>query len=103
MTIYKQPKFDVYTDKNALFVISDVFYPPGWRIYIDEQKVETVYKTDHAIQSIIVPSGSHKIEMHFEPESYSRNINLAYISVSILYLTLLGSLISVILKRSKNK
>ena len=95
-------KFDIYTDKEALFVISDIYYPPGWKLYIDEQGKEGIYKTNHAVQSIVVPEGKHTVELRFTPESFSRNIRLASISLGILYLTIIGSVISALLKRGKN-
>jgi hypothetical protein len=87
-----QVSFETYTDKQALFVISELYYPPGWKIFIDDQAVDHIYKTDHAIQSVIVPEGKHNIDMRFEPDSYFRNIKIAYISVGILYLTIIISL-----------
>lgn len=93
--------FDVYTDKSALLVLSEVYYPPGWKIFVDEKLVEQVYKTDHAVQSIVVPAGVHKVEMKFEPESYFRNIKIASVSAGILYLIILASLLQGYLKRRK--
>jgi hypothetical protein len=86
-------KFDVFTDSQALMVISESYYPPGWKIYIDDVRVDKVYKTNHALQSVIVPSGSHKVEMRFHPDSYFRNITLAKISSGIITLAILISLL----------
>lgn len=85
--------FDVYTDKTSLFVISELYYPPGWKIFIDNNEVENIYKTNHAIQSVVVPEGNHKIELRFEPDSYYDNIKLASISSFIVYLVIVSSLI----------
>ncbi|MBD3223797.1 MAG: hypothetical protein GF313_03660 [Caldithrix sp.] len=86
-------KFEVYTDKQALFVISELYYPPGWKIFIDDKPVEHIYKTDHAVQSVIMRPGEHRVEMRFEPDSYYNNLKLSYASVSILYVTILVSLL----------
>ncbi|NOX89795.1 MAG: hypothetical protein GXO77_12280, partial [Calditrichaeota bacterium] len=51
-----------------------------------------IYKTDHAVQSIIVPAGNHKVVMIFKPASYYRYVRLASISLSIIYLTIILSL-----------
>ena len=85
--------FDVFTDKQALLVISEVFYPPGWKLFADGQRIEKIYRTDHAIQSAVIPAGKHKIELRFEPDSYFRAKNMAMASVGILYLIIVGSLI----------
>ncbi|MGD9899304.1 MAG: hypothetical protein AB7T22_09280, partial [Calditrichaceae bacterium] len=86
-------RFDVFTDKTSLLVISELYYPPGWKVLIDDHPVEHIYKTDHAIQSIIVEKGNHKVDLRFEPESYNRYVKMASFSVGILYLTILLSLV----------
>ena len=85
-------EFEVFTDKSALMVISENYYPPGWHIYLDGSEVTAVYKTNHANQSLVVPAGNHRIEVRFEPENYYRNIKIAGISVGIIYLSILFSL-----------
>ncbi len=85
--------FDVYTDKQALLVLSEVYYPPGWKIFIDDSQTEAVYKTDHAIQSIVVPAGRHKVSLRFEPDSYFKDIRIATISTWLLYIIIVLSLL----------
>ncbi len=82
-------KLEVYTDKQSLLVISQTYYPPGWKIFVDGKKVDKVFKTDHAIQSIIVPAGRHKVDMRFIPDSYYRDIRMASVSLIIIYLMIL--------------
>lgn len=91
--------FETYTDKQALFVISELYYPPGWKIFIDDKAVDHIYKTDHAIQSVILPEGLHSVELRFEPPSYYKNIKIAYASLGVLYLVIIISLISLFRKR----
>jgi len=81
----------VFTDKQALLVLSEVYYPPGWVIQIDGKEVTQIYKTDHAIQSIVVPAGEHSVKLEFQPDSYYTNIRLATASVAILYIVILVS------------
>jgi uncharacterized membrane protein YfhO len=88
-----QTHFDVYTDKQSLFVISEIYYPPGWKILINGNPAEKIYKANHAVQAVVVPAGRHKIEVNFAPDSYQRNVQLALGSVSLIFLIILGSLI----------
>ncbi len=96
-------KLDVYTDKQSLLVISQIYYPPGWKIFVDGKKVDKVFKTDHAIQSIIIPPGRHKVDMRFIPDSYYRDIRLATISVTVIYLMILIPLAASFWERKKRK
>ncbi|MCP5063458.1 MAG: YfhO family protein, partial [Ignavibacteriae bacterium] len=87
---------DVYTNKTSLLVISELFYPPGWEIYIDGNEVEKIYKTDHAVQSIVVTEGNHKVEVVCHPDSYFFYKNISWASVGIIYLIIgLGIFFSV--------
>ncbi|NOX88744.1 MAG: hypothetical protein GXO77_06940 [Calditrichaeota bacterium] len=96
-------KFDVYTDKQSLLVLSEVYYPPGWKIYIDGKQADKIYKTDHAVQSIIVPAGRHKVEMKFHPDSYFKNIKISYASLGLIYLVIVGWLVQSYLVRKSGK
>ncbi len=92
-------EFEVYTDQSALFVISESYYPPGWKIYLDDQEVTAIYKTNHSLQSVIVPAGNHKIELKFEPGSYYKYLTVAGVSVGIIYLIIAVSLAMMIRER----
>ena len=86
-------EFEVYTDKKTLFVISEMDYPPGWKITVDNQAVDKIYKTDHALQSIIISEGQHQIQVRFEPDSFTLYVNMSYASAGILYIIVILSLI----------
>ena len=84
---------DVYTNKNSLLVISELFYPPGWKIYIDDKQVGKIYKTDHAVMSVIVPEGNHKIEVICHPDSFFFYRNVSWASVSLIYLIIIAGML----------
>jgi len=76
---------------NSLMVLSEVYYPKGWRAYVDGEETE-VFKTNHLLRSIFVPGGAHDIEFRFRPTSYFRNAKISQYSTYILYLLLLMDL-----------
>jgi hypothetical protein len=86
-------RFSVYTDTQALLVISELYYPPGWKIFVDGEEIDKIYKTNHALQSVIIPPGNHEVELRFHPDSYFRNITLATVSSGIITLAILISLL----------
>jgi hypothetical protein len=57
------------TTGPALLVLSEVYYPAGWKAYIDGQETE-IYRTDYVLRSIVVPGGTHEVEFRFDPPSY---------------------------------
>jgi len=95
--------FDIYSDKQSILVISEPYYPPGWKIELDNQRVDTIYKTNHALQSIIVPAGNHNVRLFFHPDSFYNNISIAYASLGMIYLTVIASLVTGYLKKHKPK
>jgi len=90
--------FDIYTNKDALLVLSEVYYPAGWNAYLDNKPVE-INPVDHILRGVVIPSGKHNLEMRFEPASYARSLVL---SLSGLLLTVLAVVAGWFLSRKPN-
>lgn len=84
---------EVFTDKQALLVISENHYPPGWKVYLNDAEVEKVYRANHSIQAIVVPEGKHRVELRFDPDSWHLNVTYARISSFIIILIIASSLL----------
>ena len=97
-------QFKIFTDKQALFVISELYFPPGWKTYLDGEQLATekIYKTNHAIQSIVVPVGKHIVDLKFEPDSYADNVLYASGSLVLLYLVIASSVVTNFIKKKKD-
>ncbi len=69
--------FDVVASGKNLLYVSEIYYPKGWKAFIDGAETE-IYKTDYAFRSVLVPKGKHRIEFIFHPDSYflGRTISL---------------------------
>lgn len=86
------------TGNNFLFV-SEIYYPPGWKAYIDGEETE-IYKTNYAFRGLVVPEGKHTIEFKFHSSAFETGRTLSLIVNILTILALIGG---VILERRKSK
>jgi hypothetical protein len=85
-------EFDVETDQQTLLVLSEMYYPAGWKAYVDDQPVEII-KTNHILRSILVSEGKHHIRFAYQPKTYTASLWIMGLSIIITYLALIVSLI----------
>ena len=76
-----------------MLVLSDIYYPAGWRAYIDGEET-TIFKTNYLVRSIALPAGKHMVEFKFEPKVFYASLTISWITT----VTLLGLLIYIIYK-----
>jgi len=71
ITEYKSRRITVkvFTSSPALLVLGEVYYPAGWKAYIDGTETE-IHKTNYILRSLVVPAGSHEILFEFNPPLY---------------------------------
>lgn len=81
-----------YTDRPALLVLSEIYYPEGWRATLDGEERLKIYKTDHLLRSVILPAGEHQITMTFRPRAYYAGVRISLVSSLLVYVLLLGFL-----------
>lgn len=81
-------ELDAATDKTALLVVSEMYYPAGWTATVDGKETE-IYKTNYILRSVIVPPGKHRISFRFEPKMYERGFAVSAAGWGIASLFLL--------------
>jgi len=87
ITEYKSREITIkaYTSSPALLVLSEVFYPAGWKAYVDGNETE-IFKTNYILRSIVVPKGEHSISFKFDPPLYSTGWNLSRAGWGVAFL-----------------
>lgn len=68
-----------------LAVFSEIYYPHGWKFYLDGNEVPYI-KANYLLRALYVPQGEHTIKMVFEPEviSTGKTISIAFTIIFIL-------------------
>ncbi|QHS59774.1 YfhO family protein [Chitinophaga agri] len=84
-------KYATSAKSNQFAVLSEVYYPEGWKAYIDG-KATTYANVNYILRGIAVPAGEHSIEFRFEPASYYTGQTLVYIANILLWLTIAASI-----------
>jgi hypothetical protein len=86
-------------DEN-LAVFSEIYYPAGWKSYIDGKETN-YFRTDYVLRGMIVPAGEHEIKFRFEPSSYIIGNRISSISSLLFILITAGYIVMQIRKESK--
>jgi uncharacterized membrane protein YfhO len=83
--------FESTNSKDGYAVFADIYYPLGWKAYIDGKETEIV-KTNYLLRGLMVPAGNHKIEFKFHPETYFKWKTPSLISSILILLILAGGI-----------
>ncbi len=71
ITQYKsrEIRLQAATSGPALLVVSEVYYPAGWKAFVDGKETE-IYRTNSILRSIVIPAGTHEVVFRFDPLMY---------------------------------
>ncbi len=84
-------KYDYEADSKQLVVFSEVYYPAGWKLYIDGEKAD-LFRANYILRAAIVPAGEHEVEMKFKPKSYYLGNKISGYSSVILLIFVIGAI-----------
>lgn len=88
------------TRSEKLAVFSEIYYPAGWKCYVDG-KESKYFRADWILRAMIVPEGDHEIKFEFKPSSYYTGNKVSLASSVILILLCAGFVVNEV--RSRNK
>jgi hypothetical protein len=93
-------KYTAESEKLAVF--SEIYYPAGWKCYIDGRESE-YFRTNYVLRGMILPDGTHQVKFTFEPSSYINGNKISLASSLLLILLAAGYFFSRFIKRSKSE
>ena len=72
-------RYDVSSDDTGLIIFSEIFYPKGWKAYINDQEV-TMERFNYILRGLEVPKGKHRLEFIFDPTIVKLSSNISLFS-----------------------
>lgn len=93
-------QYESDNSQNGLAVFSEIYYPAGWKAYIDG-KGSPILRVDYTFRGLVIPAGKHQIEFKFHPKTYFLGQEISGFSSVILILLVLAGLALEITKRLK--
>jgi hypothetical protein len=93
--------YEVSTPVDALLKLSEVYYTSGWTATLNGEPIE-ILRSDYTLRAVIVPAGTHTLEMRYEPESYLAGLIVTTVTNYTLAAVLLLYAVFWIRKRVQN-
>lgn len=83
-------KYEALASGTNLALFSEIYYPAGWKAFIDGQETPII-KSDYLFRGIVIPKGKHNIEFVFDSPVYnsSKKISL-YANIFVLLILCFG-------------
>ena len=78
-------RWNLQSSTSSLFVISESYYEPGWKAYLNGILVP-LHKANHIQMALVIPEGQHELILEFAPEAYYQFATLEKVILYSLYL-----------------
>lgn len=92
LTKYQPNELEFKTQSKTpqLAVLSEIYYPKGWKMFLDENEVPYI-KADYLLRAVYVPDGNHTLKMIFAPEVIAKGKVVSMLAFGLfLILSLFG-------------
>ncbi len=90
------------SEKGGLAVFSEIYYPYGWKAYIDGKQVP-ISRADWTLRAIPVPAGEHQIVMEFDHDGVKICGIVTTTSSGLLMLILIAFILFYFYQTSRNR
>ena len=81
--------YDVSAVSKGLAVFSEIWYPAGWKAFIDGQEAP-ILRADYTLRALLIDKGEHEVEFVYAPGSFTTGRNISLVSSLIIILALAG-------------
>jgi hypothetical protein len=82
-------EYDYTAAADGIAVFSEIYYPYGWKAYIDGKPSEH-FRANYTLRAMNVPAGQHHIRFEFRPDVVEKWGKVTIFSIYLIYSLLLG-------------
>ena len=89
LTQYKPNSLTYYTNTtfDRVAVFSEIYYPEGWHIYVDNEEI-SLGRVNYVLRAAIIPAGEHIVTMKFIPSALKTDKWSFALAIFIIILSL---------------
>lgn len=81
-------EYDFQAEQNKLVVFSEIYYPEGWHLYVDDAEYP-IGRTNYVLRAAVIPAGTHKICMEFVPDALKTDIGCYWLSILLIMISII--------------
>jgi len=87
-------EYQASSNKAGIIVFSEIYYPYGWKAYIDGQPAEH-FRVNYTLRALNVPAGEEPrhIRFEFKPDALKKSEPISILCIIILYGTIVGGIV----------
>lgn len=74
-------------ERNQVAVFSEIYYPDGWHLYVDDKEVE-MGRVNYVLRAAVIPAGTHEIRMEFRPSALDTDVYSHILSIILIILSI---------------
>ena len=103
LTKYQPNELEFKTQSRTpqLAVFSEIYYPKGWKMFINDQEVPYI-KANYLLRAVHIPAGNHTVKMVFEPAVIQTGKVISMIAFGLFLILSLAGIFLLYRKRSKS-
>lgn len=85
-------RYEVQTNEKQLAVFSEVYYPDGWKAFIDGEELP-IQRVNYLLRGVELPQGEYVLEMRFEDPRFTTSNTVAYAGSFLLFILIIGAFV----------